>query len=66
MADEPRPSAPARRCPVCGKAVAAGTPAPPRPFCSERCRQVDLGRWLSEGYAIPGGPPGESEERDQG
>lgn len=37
-------------CPVCGK------PAMPaaRPFCSARCRAVDLGRWLGEGYAIPG------------
>jgi endogenous inhibitor of DNA gyrase (YacG/DUF329 family) len=26
-----------------------------RPFCSERCRMADLGRWLSEGYRVPGG-----------
>jgi endogenous inhibitor of DNA gyrase (YacG/DUF329 family) len=25
-----------------------------RPFCSERCRLADLGRWLSEGYRVPG------------
>ncbi|MCA3277048.1 MAG: DNA gyrase inhibitor YacG [Roseomonas sp.] len=37
------------RCPVCGRA-----PAPDqRPFCSDRCRQVDLGRWMTEAYAIP-------------
>ena len=24
------------------------------PFCSERCRQIDLGRWLSEAYVVPG------------
>ncbi len=24
------------------------------PFCSERCRQIDLGRWLSEAYVLPG------------
>lgn len=36
-------------CPVCGKPAAAGH----RPFCSDRCRKVDLNRWLSESYRIP-------------
>jgi endogenous inhibitor of DNA gyrase (YacG/DUF329 family) len=38
-----------RPCPICGK------PADPalRPFCSRRCREVDLSRWLSGRYAIP-------------
>ncbi|MBN8531076.1 MAG: DNA gyrase inhibitor YacG [Alphaproteobacteria bacterium] len=36
-------------CPICQKAVQADH----RPFCSERCRQVDLGRWLKGAYAIP-------------
>ena len=36
-------------CPVCGKAVAAEY----RPFCSRRCADVDLGRWLTESYRIP-------------
>ena len=36
-------------CPVCGK-----TPQPAyRPFCSRRCADVDLGRWLTESYRIP-------------
>jgi uncharacterized protein len=39
----------AKPCPICGKAA---TPAS-RPFCSERCRDVDLNRWLSNSYAIP-------------
>jgi endogenous inhibitor of DNA gyrase (YacG/DUF329 family) len=26
------------------------------PFCSKRCADIDLGRWLKGGYAIPGGP----------
>jgi endogenous inhibitor of DNA gyrase (YacG/DUF329 family) len=36
-------------CPICGK------PAAPeyRPFCSKRCADVDLQRWLTGGYAIP-------------
>jgi endogenous inhibitor of DNA gyrase (YacG/DUF329 family) len=37
-------------CPICGK---PGTQAS-RPFCSERCRDVDLNRWLSNSYSIPG------------
>lgn len=36
-------------CPVCGKPVIAES----RPFCSERCRNVDLGRWLTGSYVIP-------------
>jgi len=42
----------AKRCPICGKPA---TPAS-KPFCSERCRDVDLNRWLSNSYAIPGKP----------
>lgn len=43
---------PEHKCPICGK------PAEPRwrPFCSKRCANVDLGRWLGGGYAIPGEP----------
>ena len=37
-------------CPICGKPAKADS----RPFCSERCRDVDLNRWLSNSYAIPG------------
>ena len=42
-------------CPICGK-PAAGSPRL-RPFCSVRCADVDLGRWFTGGYAIPGPPP---------
>lgn len=43
---------PATRCPTCGKPV---DPAQTRamPFCSPRCRQIDLGRWLGEEYGLP-------------
>lgn len=40
-----------RLCPICGEPTQIET----RPFCSRRCRDVDLGRWLSGGYAIAGG-----------
>lgn len=36
-------------CPVCGKPAEPGT----RPFCSRRCADIDLGRWLTEQYRIP-------------
>lgn len=39
----------AKRCPICGKPATEAA----RPFCSERCRDVDLNRWLSGSYAIP-------------
>ena len=40
------------RCPICGKEVAFGSPE--MPFCSERCRLIDLGKWADEEYRIPG------------
>jgi endogenous inhibitor of DNA gyrase (YacG/DUF329 family) len=38
------------KCPICGKAVALSDRE--MPFCSERCRTVDLGNWASEKYVI--------------
>jgi len=40
------------RCPQCGKEVRwEGNPY--RPFCSERCKMIDLGRWVGEEYRLP-------------
>jgi uncharacterized protein len=39
----------ARPCPICGKPATEAS----KPFCSERCRDVDLNRWLSDSYKIP-------------
>jgi len=41
------------RCPSCERAF---TTSPARPFCSERCKLIDLGRWLGEEYAVAGEP----------
>jgi uncharacterized protein len=41
-----------KRCPVCGKPTIAQF----RPFCSRRCADIDLNRWLSGVYAVPGKP----------
>ena len=59
-AAEPAPAA--SRCPICGKA----SKAPFDPFCSARCQDVDLNRWLSGVYRIPeteseAGPTGPDE-----
>lgn len=49
---------PAGKCPICGKpAVEAFAP-----FCSARCKDIDLNRWLSGVYVIPG----EALEEDDG
>ncbi|WP_373353911.1 DNA gyrase inhibitor YacG [Pseudoroseicyclus sp. CXY001] len=47
-------------CPTCGK------PATPehRPFCSARCKEVDLGRWLKGAYRIPT-PEAPTDEPDE-
>ncbi|MGI9177978.1 MAG: DNA gyrase inhibitor YacG [Pirellulales bacterium] len=40
------------RCPVCDATVDLAK-TPTMPFCSDRCRLIDLGRWLDEGYGVP-------------
>ena len=41
-------------CPTCGKPVAWTPESKFRPFCSERCRLIDLGEWFKEERRIPG------------
>jgi hypothetical protein len=48
----------ARPCPICGKPASVDD----RPFCSKRCADVDLHRWLKGGYAIPVVPAPEDDE----
>ena len=54
-----------KNCPVCNKPTAEQF----RPFCSARCANIDLGRWLGEKYKVPteeappeGGAPANEEE----
>ena len=47
----PDPSIRTIRCPICKKEVALDDPF--MPFCSDRCRIIDLGNWASEKYVIP-------------
>jgi endogenous inhibitor of DNA gyrase (YacG/DUF329 family) len=54
-------------CPTCGKQVAWSEKSKWRPFCSERCRLIDLGEWVAERHTIPGEPaqpPEDSEPHD--
>ena len=53
------------KCPICKKEVAAGSEF--LPFCSERCKLIDLGNWASEKYVIstPITPPGADDEEEQ-
>jgi endogenous inhibitor of DNA gyrase (YacG/DUF329 family) len=41
------------KCPHCGKPVPWTPESAYRPFCSERCKTLDLGAWASESYRIP-------------
>ena len=41
-------------CPTCGRSVEWSDRSPYRPFCSERCRLIDLGEWIEESRRIPG------------
>jgi endogenous inhibitor of DNA gyrase (YacG/DUF329 family) len=52
-------------CPHCGKAVEWNDSARWRPFCSERCRLIDLGEWISESHRIAGEASSDGEhEKD--
>ena len=43
-------------CPTCQKRIAYDSSNPFRPFCSERCKLIDLGEWANENYKIPTKP----------
>jgi uncharacterized protein len=47
------------RCPICKEEVKSG--GPDFPFCSDRCRTIDLGNWASGAYTIPSALPDEEE-----
>jgi endogenous inhibitor of DNA gyrase (YacG/DUF329 family) len=53
-------------CPRCGAQTAYAPENPWRPFCSERCRMIDLGAWASETYSIPVAPKADEVPDDTG
>ena len=56
-----KPQETRKACPLCGKPARQAY----RPFCSRRCADIDLGRWLNGGYAVPGEPAGGEGEDDE-
>jgi endogenous inhibitor of DNA gyrase (YacG/DUF329 family) len=55
-------SAPIVACPHCGKEYQWDTGNRFRPFCSERCKMIDLGKWASEEYRVV--QPEDKDEQD--
>ncbi|HEX6018838.1 MAG TPA: DNA gyrase inhibitor YacG [Burkholderiaceae bacterium] len=63
MSDSPSP--PLVPCPTCSRRVAFSPANRWRPFCSERCRSIDLGAWASETFRVPAAlTPASSDEID--
>lgn len=60
--DKVVPLRPGRACPICGRPSLRAT----YPFCSKRCADIDLNRWLSGAYAIPAAEGTGSEADDEG
>jgi endogenous inhibitor of DNA gyrase (YacG/DUF329 family) len=50
------------KCPICEREFDPTGPTAAKPFCSERCKLVDLGRWLGEGYGLPAAPEVDPDE----
>ena len=48
-------------CPTCKKLATYDTNNPFRPFCSQRCKMIDLGDWANENYRIPDTKPQDNE-----
>lgn len=62
---QPDPPADAKprvvRCPACGGPSLYAPANPFRPFCSQRCKNMDLGAWASEEFRVPEKPPRDEE-----
>mgnify|MGYP006272805453 CR=1 FL=1 len=52
-------------CPSCGKKIEWTPVEVYRPFCSERCKLIDLGEWATEGYVIPDANESLEEETEE-
>lgn len=64
----PADGAPERRvrCPGCGGPSIYGPRNPYRPFCSERCKKIDLGAWASESFRVPTQEPPDDASAEGG
>jgi uncharacterized protein len=54
------------KCPICNRTIKPRSENAAFPFCSARCKTIDLGKWVNEEYRIAGPPtePGQEEEED--
>ena len=59
--NSPTPASRTVACPTCGRQSVWSRENRYRPFCSERCKQIDLGAWASEQYRVP-----EAEQDEHG
>lgn len=55
----------ALQCPICQKTVEWTDAFPFRPFCSERCRVIDLGAWADDRYRVPINAPVDIEDMNE-
>jgi uncharacterized protein len=53
-------------CPQCGRATPWTFDNPYRPFCSQRCKMIDLGQWATESYRIPTTEPESDQSEGKG
>lgn len=53
------------KCPTCKRPVEWSAESAYRPFCSERCRLIDLGAWLTEQHKIPEDPAAENDSKSR-
>ncbi|MBV1915888.1 MAG: DNA gyrase inhibitor YacG [Pseudomonadales bacterium] len=60
-----KPNARILTCPTCKKPTAWSSKNPTRPFCSDRCKLIDLGAWSSGEHAIPGEPVIQFDDSDK-
>jgi endogenous inhibitor of DNA gyrase (YacG/DUF329 family) len=51
-------------CPICRRALPTDRPTPTQPFCSVRCKTIDLGNWLDDRYVIAGPALDDAEQLD--
>ena len=51
-------------CPICKRELSRGAATKTHPFCSARCKMVDLGNWLGDGYVIAGASLDQVEDLD--
>ncbi len=66
MSDGKAPKERIVRCPQCSGDSVFAPSNRWRPFCSERCRQIDLGAWASESFRVPATPPQDPDESGPG